>query len=102
MESRDNLLAELALISRQLEASDEPTPDLISALIDSARAVKVPADEPRQDTHRFIEGTEPVEVATWAQCGGLVWALSESQVAEERALAARLAQRIFALVPTHY
>jgi hypothetical protein len=102
MESRDELMAELALIGRQLQASDEPTPDLINALADSARALKLPADERREDTHRFIEGSEPVESATWAQCGGLVWALAEGQVVDGRMLAARVAQRIFDLLPTHY
>ncbi|HKO53838.1 MAG TPA: hypothetical protein VJV79_39295 [Polyangiaceae bacterium] len=95
-------MAELALIGRQLQASDEPTPDLINALVDSARAMKLPVDQRRPDTHRFIEGSESVESATWAQCGGLVCALAEGQVVDERMLAARVAQRVFELLPSHY
>ena len=102
MESRDTLMAEVALIARQLQASDEPTSELIDALVDVCRALKLPADSRRDDTHRFLEGAESVEAATWAQCGGLVFALAERQVVDERALAARVAQRIFQLTPTHY
>ena len=102
MKSRDELMAAFALIGRQLQASDEPTPNLLEALIDSARAVNLPADEHREDTHRFIEGTKRVESATWAQCGGLAFALAAGQVADPRAMAARVAERIFDLLPTHY
>ncbi|HEX2673628.1 MAG TPA: hypothetical protein VHM25_22270 [Polyangiaceae bacterium] len=56
----------------------------------------------RSDTHRFLEGDEAVESATWEQCGGLVHALETGQVADERAVAARVAARLFELVPTHY
>jgi hypothetical protein len=102
MESRDELLAELALINRQLEASDESTSDLIDALVEVARALKLPTDARREDSHRFAEGAEAVESATWAQCGGLVVALADRQVVDERAFAARVAQRIFELIPTHH
>lgn len=102
MRTRDELLTEIALIGRQLQSSDEPTADLIDALFESARAVNLPVDDRREDTHRFIEGVEAVEAATWAQCAGLVHALQEHQVVEDRALAARVAQRIFDLLPTHY
>ena len=102
MESRDELLSELALINRQLQASDESTSDLIDALVAAARALKLPTDAPREDTHRFIDGAEAVENATWAQCGGLVVALADRQVVDERAFAARLAERIFELTPTHH
>jgi hypothetical protein len=102
MESRDVLMAELALIDRQLQTSDEPTSDLVDALVDAARALKLPTAAAREDTHRFIEGAEAVESATWAQCGGIVFALAERQVADERAFAARVAHRIFELTPTHY
>jgi|tagenome__1003787_1003787.scaffolds.fasta_scaffold12704899_1 hypothetical protein len=102
MRTRDELMTEISLISRQLQTSDEPTPDLIEALVDSARAINLPVDERREDTHRFIEGDESVESATWAQCAGLVHALQEGQVVDDRALAARVAQRIFDLLPTHY
>jgi hypothetical protein len=101
MESRDTLMAELALIARQLQASDEPTSELIDALVSAARALKLPCDERREDTHRFLEGVESVESATWAQCGGLVFALAERRVVDERAVATRVAQRIFQLTPTH-
>jgi len=102
MESRDTLMAELALIERQLQASDEPTSELVDALVDAAHALKLPAAALREDTHRFIEGADAVESATWAQCGGLVFALAERHVVDERAFAARVAQRIFELTPTHY
>lgn len=102
MESRNDLMAEVALINRQLQASDEATSDLIEALLDVARAIKLPVDEHREDAHRFIEGTESVASATWAQCGGLVFALTQQQVVAERAFAAQLAQRLFELIPTHY
>lgn len=102
MEARDDLMAEIALINRQLQASDESSSDLIDALVDVTRALKLPVDEPRSDTHRFVEGVESVESATWLQCAGLIHALSQRQVVEERALAARVAQRVFELAPTHY
>ncbi len=94
-------MAELALIDRQLQASDESTSDLLEALADTARALKVPADDRREDAHRFIEGVDAVESATWAQCGGLISALTEGLVVEERTVAARVARRIFELTPTH-
>src|SRR3954464_4626498 len=102
MESRDELMAELALIVRQLQASDESTSDLVDALVDTARALKLPINEGRDDAHRFIEGVQSVEAATWLQCGGLVFALAEHQVVDSRALASRVAQRVFELAPTHY
>jgi len=102
MESRDELMGELALIQRQLQAPDEPTSVLVEALLGAARALKLPVDERRGDTHLFVEGGEAVESATWLQCGGLVFALAEGQVVDERAFALRLAQRIFDLTPTHY
>ena len=102
MESRETLMAELALIDRQLQSSDEPTSELVDALVDAAHALKLPTAAPREDTHRFLEGVEAVESATWGQCGGLVFALAERQVVNERAFAARVAHRIFELTPTHY
>jgi len=102
MEARDELMAELALINRQLQSSDESTSDLVDALADAARALKLPVDEARDDTHRFIEGVEAVESATWAQCGGLIHSLAQHQLVDERPLAARVAQRVFELAPTHY
>lgn len=101
MDARDELMAEVALINRQLQASDETAADLIEAFVEAARALKLPVDEARSDTHRFIEGVEPVEGATWAQCGGLIFALAQHQLVDERALAARVAQRVFELAPTH-
>jgi hypothetical protein len=101
-ESRDELMAQLVLIGRQLQASDEATTDLIEALADTARALKLPIDERREDTHRFTEGTEAVAAATWAQCGALVFALTERQVVDDRALAAQVARRVFELTSTHY
>src|SRR3954451_14999199 len=102
MESRDELMAELSLINRQLQASDETTSDLLDALVEVTRALKLPVDEARDDTHRFIEGAESIDSATWVQCGGIVFALAQRQVVDARALAARVAQRIFDLAPTHY
>jgi hypothetical protein len=102
MESRDELLEQLALIERQLQASDEPTANLIDELVDVARALRLPTDDHREDAHRFTEGSEPVESATWKQCGGLIYALAQKQVPDERAFAARLTQRIFELLPTHH
>ena len=102
MESRDELMEELALIDRQLQMSDESAADLIEALVDAARALKLPIDGRREDAYRFIQGVDSVEAATWAQCGGLVFALSQRQVVDERALAARVAHRVFELTPTHY
>ena len=94
-------MTELALIVRQLQSSDEPTPDLIDALFDAGRAVNLPTDERRDDAHLFIEGAISIESATWIQCGGLLRALSARYVAENRALVARVARRIFELLPTH-
>ncbi len=101
MESRNELLSELVLIDRQLQASDESTSDLIDALVDVTRALKLPTDELGEDTHRFLHGDESLTSATWAQCGGLVFALVERQVVDERAFAARVARRIYELAPTH-
>jgi hypothetical protein len=102
MDDRDELMAELALINRQLQASDEPTSDLVDALFEAARALKLPVDDPRDDTHRFIEGAEAIESATWVQCAGIIQLLAQHQLVDERALAARVAQRVFELAPTHY
>lgn len=101
MQSRDGLLAELALIDRQLQASDEPTSDLVDALDAAARALRVPVDERGQDAYRFIEGEAAVSTATWVQCGGLVFALAQGHVVDSRQLAARVAQRLFELAPSH-
>jgi len=101
MESRDELMAKLALIERQLQASDEDTSQLVDELEDAARSLKLATDTHRDDAHLFIEGTAAVESATWAQCGGLLFALSHEQVVDARAFAARLARRIFELTPTH-
>jgi len=102
MESCEELMGELALIERQLESSDEPTSDLIDALVEAARALRLPTDERREDTHLFIDGGEAVESATWRQCGGIVYALIERRIVDERTVAARVAQRIFELAPAHY
>ncbi len=95
-------MADIALIERQLQASDEATADLVEALADGARALRLPVDDRRSDTHRFTEGADSVDAATWLQCGGLVYALSHGEVADERAFAARVARRIFDLTPSHY
>lgn len=101
-ESLDDLMAGLSLIDRQLGASDESTADLIDALVDTARGLKVPVAARSDETHRFLEGAEPVARASWLQCGGLIFALAEGQVVDQRAVAAQLARRIFDLAPTHY
>jgi hypothetical protein len=101
MESRDELMAKLALIERQLQASDEETSQLVEELVDAARSLKLGTDTHREDAHLFIEGTAAVETATWAQCAGLLFALSHEQVVDVRSFAARLARRIFELTPTH-
>jgi hypothetical protein len=49
----------------------------------------------------FLEGTEKVETATWTQCGGLLFALTHEEMRGADALAARVAERIFDLPPTH-
>lgn len=100
-ERRADLMAELFLIDRQLEASDESTTDLVDALVSTARGLKLPIDEHRDETHRFLEGMQPVADATWTQCGGLIFALAEGQVVDERAVAAQLARRIYDLAPCH-
>jgi len=99
--SKDDLLTQLSVIERQLQSSDEPTRDLVDALLEVARGAKLPMDERRADTQMFLEGAASVEAATWLQCGGLLHALGQGYVTEDRALAARLAQRIFELLPTH-
>ena len=101
MDSPDELLEKLALIYRQLQASDEPTADLVEELVNVARALRLPTDDRRGDAHRFIEGAESVATATWNQCGGLIHALAQKQVVGERAFAAHIAQRVFELLPTH-
>ena len=63
--------------------------------------MKLPVDDARSDTHRFIEGVAPMESATWAQCGGLTLALAQHVLTDERALAGKVAQRVFELAPTH-
>lgn len=100
--SRDEWMTQLAFIERQLQSADEPTADLVEALADAGRAVSLPVQEGREDSHLFIQGNASVATATWAQCGALVHALAEGYVAENRDLAARIAQRVFELTPTHY
>ena len=100
--SRDELLTELALIVRQLESSDESTADLLQALIDTARAARLPAEARRDDSLRFVEGDASVHSATWEQCGGLVHALEHGYVASDRSFIARVAARLFDLLPTHW
>lgn len=100
--SRDELMTQMALIERQLQSSDESTADLVDALVDAARAARVPMQAGKDDTHAFIEGRAAVETATWAQCGGLIQALVEGYVVQNRDLAARVAQRVFELTPTHF
>ena len=101
-DSRDELMGELTLIERQLQTADEPTSDLIDALIDATRALKLPIDQRRPDAHLFIDSEQSVSSATWDQCGGLVFALARQEVVAPRAFAARVAQRVFELTPTHY
>ena len=98
---RDDLMAQLALIERQLQSSDEPTADLVNALVDVAHALSLPVAERRAETLNFVGGVTSIETATWSQCGGLLHALTEGDVPENRELASRVAQRIFELVPTH-
>ena len=95
-------MSQLALIERQLQSSDEPTADLVEALVDAGRAVSLPVEDRRDDSHVFIEGAASIATATWAQCGGLVHALAGGHVSENRELAARVAQRVFELTPTHF
>ena len=101
-DSRDELMGELVLIDRQLQAADEPTTNLMDALIDVTRALKLPIHQRRADARLFIESTQSVSSATWDQCGGLVFALAQREVVDPRAFASRVAQRIFELTPTHY
>ncbi|MES1173270.1 MAG: hypothetical protein ABUL62_02995 [Myxococcales bacterium] len=101
MESRDDLRDKLSLIDRQLRSSDEPTADLIEALLDSARSLNLPLDA-RQDSFLFAIGEERIEAASWEQCGALVQALEDGSIVDGRELAARVAARISELVPEHY
>ena len=102
MESREEVRDTLALIDRQLRASDEPTADLIEALLDSARSLNLPSESLDEDTFPFVTGEERVEAASWEQCGALVQALEDGRIVDGRELAARVAARIFELVPAHY
>ena len=92
----------LSLIDRQLRSSDEPTADLIEALLDSARSLNLLSGSHRLDTFLFATGEEQVEAASWEQCGALVQALDEGRIVDGRELAARVAARISELVPAHY
>jgi len=101
MESRDELMVELALIDRQLQGSDESTSDLVDALVDTARALRVPVEPSDEGLHLFINGKLSVDSATWGQCGGLVFELEQRTVVDDRSLAARVARRVFELAPKH-
>jgi len=95
MVTRDELMSELALLERQFQNSDEDTSQLVEELLDAGRALGLASDVHREDAHWFTEGLEPVESATWLQCGGLLYALDNDQVVNVRAFCARLARRIF-------
>jgi hypothetical protein len=92
-------LAELArALSEQSEWEGKPA---IDALIGAAHTLGVPTNARRDDAPVFLVGTEPIETATWTQCGGLLFSLAHDELTEARAVAARVAGRIAALLPAH-
>jgi hypothetical protein len=71
----------------------------LHALAHAARSIGVPTGTRRDDAPVFIAGTEPIETATWTQCGGLLFALLHDHVPDARDVAERVARRISMLSP---
>ena len=69
----------------------------VAALIELAHSLGVNTQDRRDDAPVFVAGTEPIETATWAQCGGLLFALSRDEVPDARAIAQRVGRRVCAL-----
>jgi hypothetical protein len=98
------LLAELSRLARELKQPPHAEAGGLTAvprLVEVAHALGVPTNSRRDDAPVFLEGTERVETATWTQCGGLLFALAHEEMRGADALAARVAERIFDLAPTH-
>ena len=99
-----DMIGELSRIAQRLDQRASPQSDVASAtseLVDTARALGVPVDARRDDAPVFLEGTEKVETATRTQCGSMLYALTHETIPDPRAIAARIAQRLFELAPTH-
>jgi hypothetical protein len=94
------LVADLCRIAQSLRGQVADSRS-IEELLQVAGALGVSTSSRRDDAPVFLDGTERVETATWTQCGGLLFALVHDDVREPCAIAARVAQRLFELAPTH-
>lgn len=104
MTEKLELIDELSHLRRQLSGPALATPgasNAVSKLIEIARALGVPTTHRRDDAPVFLDGTEKLETATWTQCGGILYAIAHDEVSDRTAVAAKVAQRIFELAPTH-
>jgi len=99
---RSELLLELSHVGGQLHACSNPqvAPLFIDELVDIARQLAVPTDDPRDDTNAFITDPAKISSATWRQCGGLLYALRHDYPHNQVQIAAGVAQRLARLAQT--
>ena len=103
LDSNAERLAELLQVETQLKAgptSREDTP-LIEKLVEIAHSLDVPTRERRDDTHVFLEEPDKISGATWTQCGGVLYFLSQHEPENRALVAAKVAERIARLAPDH-
>ena len=93
-------VAEIVRLAQVL-AEQRSTEDqrALHALAEAAHSIGVPTGTRRDDAPVFIAGTEPIETATWTQCGGLLFALLHDSVPDACGVAERVARRISLLLP---
>lgn len=96
MNERSELLLELSHVGGQLHACSDPkvAPLFIDELVDIARQLAVPTDDPRDDAPAFFDNPAKISTATWRQCGGLLYALLHDGRHNQGQLAAEVAQRL--------
>jgi len=101
LNERSELLAELTHVGGQLHACSKPeaAQPFIDELAEIAQELAVPISERRADAVIFLAHPEKIGTATWAQCGGLLYALCQECPDNCLQIGSRVAQRLAQLAP---
>ena len=101
----DTALREWLDLSAQLKwaiarRSFEELAVIQSKLLGAARAMDLPVDVGRDDTHVFLGEPRRLSAATWAQCGGVLGSLLKRRGPLDFDALVRAVARVAQLVPT--
>ena len=102
----ERALREWLTLSDQLKAAIErrsfdELAELQGNLLSTARALDLPVDVDRDDTHVFLEDPRGISTATWTQCGGVLRSLLKRRGPLDFDALVKAVTRVAELAPTH-